>query len=94
MEQASCRSTQVDPDVFFPDDRSELLKAQTICASCPVRSSCLEFGQENDETGVWGGWYLKEGYIKKYPFNGRKIPQDDSVRHSQFVVDVSAKRVA
>jgi len=34
-----------------------------MCLSCPVRQVCLDFGVRNNETGVWGGWYLSNGKI-------------------------------
>jgi hypothetical protein len=50
-------------DWFFPernsDNRNQWLtladrKAKALCARCPVRRKCLEYGFE-EEFGVWGG---------------------------------------
>jgi hypothetical protein len=32
-----------------------------MCAACPVRKNCLDFGRDNGETGVYGGIYLTNG---------------------------------
>jgi WhiB family redox-sensing transcriptional regulator len=54
MKQGSCRGQA--PDTFFPSDGVGVLRAQHICASCPVRVECLEHALANHiEHGVWGG---------------------------------------
>ena len=51
---SACRDK--DPDLFFPDARSDTKEALAICASCPVRVDCLEYAIETDvRFGVWGG---------------------------------------
>lgn len=35
-----------------------------LCASCPVRQNCLEYGITNRLSGVWGGEYLVDGQIQ------------------------------
>ena len=67
-DNMSCRNA--DPDVFFPEDRKELWKAQSLCSSCPVKDLCLELGVTERRTGVWGGKYIRDGKIKARPFNG------------------------
>lgn len=47
----------LDPNVFFSDD---LGPARRICAGCPVRVECLEYGLDNYEAGMWGGTTEKE----------------------------------
>jgi hypothetical protein len=34
-----------------------------LCLSCPVRKECLLEGVQNNEWGVWGGWFLVNGKI-------------------------------
>ncbi len=54
MEQGKCR--EVAPDTFFPSDGLGVIKAQRICAKCPVQNACLEYALENHiDHGVWGG---------------------------------------
>jgi WhiB family redox-sensing transcriptional regulator len=56
---ASCRS--VDPEVFFPSERSQtpeydLAVASSVCGKCPVAEQCADLAQRLKVThGVWGG---------------------------------------
>jgi WhiB family transcriptional regulator, redox-sensing transcriptional regulator len=41
---------------FFPSDGVGVEVAKRVCASCPVRSQCLEYALANRVmNGVWGG---------------------------------------
>ncbi len=46
-----------DPDLFFPGKGMNLVlrAAQAICAECPVRLECAEWGIHHESFGVWGG---------------------------------------
>lgn len=49
---------EVDPDTMFPEPRDVrgIEAAQAVCADCPVRTTCLTWAVETDQThGVWGG---------------------------------------
>lgn len=49
-----CR--QVDPELFYPDEKEQGADAKTICNDCLVRTECLEWALNNNEQhGVWGG---------------------------------------
>ena len=49
-------------ELFFSEKPSELAQAQSICASCSVRVSCLELAlEENMDWGVWGGVIFWDG---------------------------------
>ncbi len=51
---AACVS--VDPELWFPDKGGTTSRAVLeICASCPVRRSCLASAIVNLEDGIWGG---------------------------------------
>lgn len=51
----------VDPEVFFPDDRGDGGRAKAICATCPVRVDCAEFAiSQPNLSGIWGGTSYKE----------------------------------
>ena len=50
---------QVDPDLFFPDKGGSTSQAKAICASCPVREACLEYGLD-DPNGLYGGLSERE----------------------------------
>jgi len=47
----------------YESDPSIRPEVDAICASCPVRKQCLEYGLENKETGVYGGVYLNRGHV-------------------------------
>ncbi len=54
MARGKCQS--VAPETFFPSDGLGVIRAQRICASCPVQDECLEYAIENHiDHGVWGG---------------------------------------
>jgi len=54
MGRAICSGES--PDVFFPSDGVGVLRAQKICAECPVIDECLEYALANHIShGVWGG---------------------------------------
>ena len=48
-----------DPDVFYSNGSTGQETAKGLCASCPVRSECLEFALmafvPTDDHGIWGG---------------------------------------
>jgi WhiB family transcriptional regulator, redox-sensing transcriptional regulator len=51
---AACRD--LDTAVFFPETEEGAAAAKAVCATCPVRESCLEFALvTRQEDGVWGG---------------------------------------
>lgn len=56
-ERAACRD--VDPELFFPIGSSgpalmQIEEAKAVCAVCPVKGPCAEFGA-GETDGVWGG---------------------------------------
>lgn len=69
MERAVC--TDTDPELFFPVGKvgselydAEVSRARAVCAGCPVRDRCLEYGVGQDvrqvlvrvaPEGVYGG---------------------------------------
>lgn len=54
MEHASC--ADFPREVFFPTDGGGVVRAQKICATCPVAKPCLEYALTHRvEHGVWGG---------------------------------------
>lgn len=50
-----------DPELFFPVGNTgpaiaQIEEAKSICASCPVTATCLEWAIKNGQDfGVWGG---------------------------------------
>ncbi len=59
QERALC--AQTDPEAFFPEKGGSTREAKKVCASCDVRSECLDYALENDERfGIWGGLSERE----------------------------------
>ena len=59
QDQALC--AQTDPEAFFPEKGGSSREAKRVCASCDVRSDCLEYALANDERfGIWGGMSERE----------------------------------
>lgn len=51
---AACQGA--DPELFFPDTKSNYVQAKEFCADCIVYKDCLKFAMDNGITyGVWGG---------------------------------------
>ena len=59
--QSDSLCAQTDPEAFFPDKGGSTRDAKKICASCEVRTQCLEYALQNDERfGIWGGLSERE----------------------------------
>jgi WhiB family redox-sensing transcriptional regulator len=52
-ESAACKG--LDPAIFFPPEEKDEALAKAICATCPVRSECLEWAMATNQEGIWGG---------------------------------------
>jgi WhiB family redox-sensing transcriptional regulator len=54
MALGNCRDEP--PSLFFPSDGVGVEIARRLCATCPVKSPCLEYALRNRiDHGVWGG---------------------------------------
>ncbi|MFV1989341.1 MAG: WhiB family transcriptional regulator [Acidimicrobiales bacterium] len=54
MADGNC-ATQ-SPSLFFPSDGAGVEKARKVCATCPMKTQCLEYALANRvDHGVWGG---------------------------------------
>lgn len=50
----ACRG--LDASVFYPDDDDDAEDAKSVCATCAVQSTCLEYALSvREKAGVWGG---------------------------------------
>ena len=62
--KAACLS--VDPELFFPIGNTgpaiaQAAQAKTVCHSCPVEATCLQWAIDNNQdSGVWGGMSEEE----------------------------------
>lgn len=63
-EMPSCASA--DPELFFPQESepypgkivsryTDIAAAKKICAGCPIKFECLDYGLKHAEIGIWGG---------------------------------------
>ncbi len=57
--EAKC--LEAEPETFFPEKGGSTREAKRICATCPVRTECLDYALANDERfGIWGGMSERE----------------------------------
>ncbi|GAA4262554.1 WhiB family transcriptional regulator [Dactylosporangium darangshiense] len=60
-DKAACLGLDVTWFYPAPDDVLAVLRAQTFCASCPVRRDCARHAIEhNEQHGIWGGSTAQE----------------------------------
>lgn len=53
-----------DPDLWFAETPSDLERAKTLCADCPLQNACLAAALERAEPwGVWGGEIFDQGVV-------------------------------
>ncbi len=59
MARGNCHDEP--PSLFFPSDGVGVEVARQICATCPVKTPCLEYALRNRiDHGVWGGTSERE----------------------------------
>ena len=69
-ELGACRTAE--PDLFFPISArgpsvTDTVRAKKICASCPVRSQCLDYAQATQQRhGIWGGLTEQERIQRRH----------------------------
>lgn len=66
QDLAACQGATTN--LFFDDYETDERTARMIdqmCLSCPVTKECFEFGVDNKEIGVFGGFYLNNGQPDK-----------------------------
>jgi len=84
MDEAACRN-HPDPDLWYPDTAAlytpRIREAQQICASCPVKAECYDFGRD-EKYGIFGGVLVS---------SGRSLPGPNVKRSSQAAA--TAKRM-
>lgn len=66
IEDAHCRNTKLDTDLFFPERGASARLAEQLCGPCTVKTECLRFALDNNEwMGIWGGKSGRERRIIK-----------------------------
>jgi WhiB family redox-sensing transcriptional regulator len=54
MDDAACADT--DPNTWFPERGTTNKPMLAVCATCPVKTHCLEYAIAHGEHhGIWGG---------------------------------------
>lgn len=70
---SACRTIDLElitaeNDIFYDayeKTAEQAIVTDEICMRCPVTKECFEFGQDNELTGVFGGFYMERGQVKK-----------------------------
>ena len=57
-DSAACLNA--DPELFFPVGNTgpaveQIDAAKSVCASCRVTETCLQYALDTNQDGVWGG---------------------------------------
>lgn len=92
MNHGNCRSSQ-NPDIFFSEDAAGIRQAKMICATCPVRSKCFEYGQ-SEEFGIFGGLTPAERKSYKIQPQPQRLPLIDLVAQKRFIEKASVTQVS
>lgn len=54
----------MEPELWFAETPEGLEYAKALCATCPLRTMCLQGALERREPwGVWGGEILVDGQV-------------------------------
>lgn len=77
MNEAACRGASTD--IFFVEKGVSIQPALDICARCPVRAECLEYGLWENE-GVYGGTVLNQRRIIRRERGGKLATRDHGTR--------------
>jgi WhiB family redox-sensing transcriptional regulator len=70
-----------DADLWFSERPADLDRAKALCATCPIRLSCLTGALERQETwGVWGGEIVIDGTVVAYKRGRGRPRRSDTTR--------------
>lgn len=72
LDNAACRG--LDPELFYAESGSAIIRAKALCAECPVREICLEWAIRREEFGVWGGTTARERAAMRRERGMRLVP--------------------
>lgn len=88
-ETASCNDSNAD--LFFSDEKSEIMQAKQICNGCPLIQQCRDWAMVNENFGVWGGMSERERYLAR---GGQDVLETQEVieARDQFI-DLFAKSI-
>lgn len=64
LDEALTPCQGLDPDLWFEETPEATAQAQSACASCPIRASCLAQALvRREEWGIWGGEIFEGGRL-------------------------------
>lgn len=86
QDVALCQNTEMPINQFFDDYEHSSKTARAVdalCAVCPVKNECLNEAIDNNETGVWGGVYLKNGHYD--PQRNKHKPVKEQIELEDYI---------
>jgi len=92
MDKGNCKTVQ-DPDLFFSSEAGGIRQAKMICAECPVRLECLQYG-ESQEYGVFGGLTPAERRSYKIQIAPQRLPLIDLLAQKGFIEKASVSQIS
>lgn len=81
--QAACLDS--DPEMFVPDANEHVWGPKMVCARCPIKQGCREFGLSvpvGSHMGVYGGLSQQERYAIR---RGGLTPEDVDERDAPII---------
>lgn len=90
---AACKHEEAD--LFFAEDELTQARAKSICAACPIREMCLDWGVRAEEFGIFGGMTAKERAKVRGSLPILHSAEIDRIESEErFIVGGSASEVA
>ena len=84
-----------DTEMFFSERPSQISKAKSMCAECPMMQQCAAWAVRYEDYGVFGGLSAKERQLMR---GGEPVLNTDDVTNLRaeikYIFDASAKEVA
>ena len=72
LDDAAC--TGLDPEIFYAESGSAIVRAKAFCQQCDVRDRCLQWALKREEFGVWGGTTARERASIRREMGVRLVP--------------------
>jgi WhiB family redox-sensing transcriptional regulator len=89
-ETTSCNDTNAD--LFFSDQKLEIMQAKLICNSCPLIEQCRDWSIGNENHGVWGGMSERERYLAR---GGKDaLETQETIQAREQFIDLFAKSIS
>lgn len=86
QDMATCKSIDLElitaeNDIFYDSyekNPQQAIQTDQTCFNCPVTKECFFFGQDNELTGTFGGFYMEKGIVKpeRNRHKTRKVAED------------------